>query len=100
MKGMALELEGTDVIAGRLSPGMVLTDFITKMPNGQQSQVIVDEKFRKIFNILADKPGTVATFLIPRILSNTRNDAQIAWLTKRKATWRFLTAGFRNNRLI
>jgi len=100
MKGMALELEGTDVIAGRLSPGMVLTEFITKMPDGEPSQVIANEQFRKIFNILADKPATVAKFLIPRILSNTKNDAQIAWLTKRKAAWRFLTAGFRKNRLI
>lgn len=100
MKGLAKELDGTNVIAGRLSPGMVLTDFITKTPNGEPSQVIADEKFRKTFNILADKPATVAKFLIPRILSNTRNDAQIAWLTKRKAAWRFITAGFRKNRLI
>lgn len=100
MKGLAQELEGTEVIAGRLSPGMLLTDFITKMPDGQQSQVMANEKFRKTFNILADKPGTVANFLIPRILSNTKNDAQIAWLTKRKATWRFMTAGFCKDRLI
>ena len=100
MEGMAQELAGTDVIAGRLSPGMVLTDFITKMPNDEPSQVIANEKFRKTFNILADKPATVAKFLIPRILSNTKNDAQIAWLTKRKATWRFMTAGFRKDRLI
>ncbi len=100
MKGLAKELDGTNVIAGRLSPGMVLTDFITKTPNGEPSPVIADEKFRKTFNILADKPATVAKFLITRILSNTRNDAQIAWLTKRKAAWRFITAGFRKDRLI
>ncbi len=100
IKGLAKELEGTAVIAGRLSPGMMLTDFITKTPDGEQSKVIEDEKFRKIFNILADKPETVAKFFIPRILSNTKNDAQIAWLTNRKAAWRFITAGFRKDRLI
>lgn len=100
MKGLAKELEGTGIIAGRLSPGMMLTDFITKTPDGEQSEVIADEKFRKIFNILADKPETVAKFFIPRILSNTKNDAQIAWLTNRKATWRFITAGLRKDRLI
>ncbi len=100
MKGLAKELEGTGIIAGRLSPGMMLTDFITKTPDGEQSEVIVDEKFRKIFNILADKPETVAKFFIPRILSNAKNDAQIAFLTNRKATWRFITAVFRKNRLI
>jgi len=100
MKGLAKELEGTGIIAGRLSPGMMLTDFITKTPDGEQSEVIADEKFRKIFNILADKPETVAKFFIPRILSNTKNDAQIAWLTNGKATWRFITAGLRKDRLI
>ncbi|NJD02806.1 MAG: SDR family oxidoreductase [Ruminiclostridium sp.] len=100
MKGLAKELEGTGIIAGRLSPGMMLTDFITKTPNGEQSEVMADGKFRKIFNILADKPETVAKFFIPRILSNTKNEVQIAWLTNRKAAWRFITAGFRKDRLI
>lgn len=100
MKGLAKELEGTGVIAGRLSPGMVLTDFITKTPDGDPSEIISDVKFKKLFNILADKPETVANFFIPRILSNTKNDAQIAWLTNRKAAWRFMTAGFRKDRLI
>ncbi|CZQ99297.1 glucose/ribitol dehydrogenase [Trichococcus palustris] len=100
MKGLAKELEGTNVIAGRLSPGMMLTDFITKTPDGEQSQVVADEKFRKTFNILADKPATVAKYFVPRILSNTKNDAQIAWLTNRKVAWRFMTAGFRKDRLI
>ncbi|OUL08676.1 alcohol dehydrogenase [Sedimentibacter sp. SX930] len=100
MRGLAKELEGTNVIAGRLSPGMVLTDFIKKTPDGEPSEVIADEKFRKTFNILADKPETVAKYFVPRILSNPKNDAQIAWLTNRKAAWRFMTAGFRKDRLI
>ena len=100
MKGFAKELEDTKIIAGRLSPGMVLTDFITKTPGGEPSEVIADEKFRKTFNILADKPETVAKYFVPRMLSNAKNDAQIAWLTNRKAAWRFMTAGFRKDRLI
>ena len=92
MKGLAKELAGTGVIAGRLSPGMMLTDFITKTPDGDQSEVISDEKFKKLFNALADRPETVAKFFIPRMLSNTKNDAQIAWLTNQKAVWRFITA--------
>jgi len=100
MKGLARELECTGITAGRLSPGMMLTDFITKTPDGEQSEVIADEKFRKIFNILADKSETVAKFFIPKILGNTRNDAQITWLTRRKAVWRFMTAGFRKDRLL
>ncbi len=100
MKGLAKELEGTGVIAGRLSPGMMLTDFITKTPDGDQSEVISDERFKKIFNIMADKPETVAKFLVPKMLSNTKNDAQFSWLTSRKAAWRFMTAGLRKSKLI
>ncbi|HHV60488.1 MAG: SDR family oxidoreductase [Clostridiaceae bacterium] len=100
MKGLARELKGTGVIAGRLSPGMMLTDFITKNPDGEQSEVITDEKFRKIFNILGDRPETVAKFFVSKMLSNNKNDTQIAWLTNRKAAWRFMTAGFRRDRLI
>ncbi|HHW00115.1 MAG TPA: SDR family oxidoreductase [Clostridiaceae bacterium] len=100
MRGLAKELEGTGVIAGRLSPGMMLTDFITKTPDGDPSEVISDEKFKKLFNILADRPETVAKFFIPEILRNTKNDVLIAWLTNRKAAWRFMTAPFRKGRLI
>jgi short-subunit dehydrogenase len=100
MKGLARELDGTGIIAGRLSPGMMLTDFITKTPDGEPSEVISDEKFKKIFNILADRPETVAKFFVPKILGNTKNDVQINWLTNKKAMWRFMTAGFRKDRMI
>ncbi|QSX09480.1 SDR family oxidoreductase [Alkalibacter rhizosphaerae] len=100
MKGVAKELEGTGVMAGRLSPGMMLTDFITKTPDGEQSEVITEKRFKKVFNTLADKPDTVAKFFIPKILSNRKNNAQIIWLTNRKAAWRFMTSAFRKDRLI
>lgn len=100
MKGLAKELEGTGIIAGRLSPGMVLTDFITKTPDGTPSEVVADPRFKKVFNILADKPETVADFFVPKILRNKRNGVQIVWLTHRKAAWRFITAGLRKDRLI
>ncbi len=100
MKGLARELKGTGVTAGRLSPGMMLTDFISKSPDGEQSEVVSDEKFKKIFNIMADTPDTVAKFFIPKILSNTRNNPHINWLTNRKAAWRFMTAGISRRKLI
>ena len=100
MKGLARELEGTGVTAGRLSPGMMLTDFITKNPDGGPSEVIRDKRFRKVFNILADRPETVAAFFIPKMLGNRKNDAHIVWLTNRKAAWRFMTAGVRRRELL
>jgi NAD(P)-dependent dehydrogenase (short-subunit alcohol dehydrogenase family) len=41
-----------------------------------------------------------AKFFIPRMLRNTKNDVQIAWLTNAKAAWRFMTAGLRKDRLL
>ena len=100
MKGLSKELEGTGVIAGRLSPGMMLTDFITKSPDGSPSKVVEEERFKRIFNILADRPETVAAFFIPRMLSNTKNDVQIAWLTNQKVMWRFMTSPFLKRKLL
>ncbi len=100
MKGLAKEVDGTGVISGRLSPGMMLTDFITKDPNGHESEVIKDQQFKRIFNILADTPETVAKFFIPEMLRNTHNDKHIVWLTNTKTAFRFMTAGNRKNRLI
>lgn len=99
-KGLAKELSGTPVLAGRLSPGMMLTDFITKTPDGEKSPVLDDQRFQKVFNILADKPETVAAFFVPRILSNTRNNAHIVWLSNIKATLRFSAAAFKKRKLI
>lgn len=100
MKGLAKELQGTGVIAGRLSPGMMLTDFITKSPDGEASEVLEDAQFIKIFNILADTPETVTKFFVPKMLTNQRNNSQITWLTNGKAAWRFATAGFRKRKLL
>jgi NAD(P)-dependent dehydrogenase (short-subunit alcohol dehydrogenase family) len=99
-KGLAKELAGTSVLAGRLSPGMMLTDFITKTPDGEKSPVVENQRFQKIFNILADKPETVADFLVPRILANTRNNAHIVWLTNTKSLLRFTKAAFNKRKLI
>lgn len=99
-RGLAKELEGTGVKAGRLSPGMMLTDFITKTPDGTKSPVIEQQNFQKIFNILADRPETVAAFFVPRILANTKNDAHVVWLTTAKAMARFTSAPFKKRRLL
>ena len=100
MKGLARELAGTGVIAGRLSPGMMLTDFLRKTPDGEKAALETDPKFKKIFNILGDKPETVAAYFIPRILGNSKNGAQIQWLSNIKASVRFMTSPFRKRNLV
>jgi NAD(P)-dependent dehydrogenase (short-subunit alcohol dehydrogenase family) len=99
-KGLAKELEGTPVLAGRLSPGMMLTDFMLKTPDGEKSPAIEQQDFRKVFNILADKPETVAAFFVPRMLANRKNGAQISWMSGGKAMGRFAAAPFSKRKLI
>jgi len=99
-RALARELKGTPVMAGRLSPGMMLTDFITRAPDGGKSPVIEEKSFKFVFNALADRPETVAGFFIPKILTNTKNDAHIVWLTNVKTIWRFITSPFNKRRLL
>jgi NAD(P)-dependent dehydrogenase (short-subunit alcohol dehydrogenase family) len=99
-KGLAKELEGTPVLAGRLSPGMMLTDFITRPVDGQKPSILEDKVSRKIFNILADRPETVAGYFVPRMLSNRKNNAHIVWLTRKKSYLRFAAAVFKKREII
>jgi NAD(P)-dependent dehydrogenase (short-subunit alcohol dehydrogenase family) len=99
-RGLARELKGTPVMAGRLSPGMMLTDFMTKGPDGAESSVIHDKNFRFVFNALADHPETVAAFFVPLILANRKNDAHLVWLTNSKTMVRFMKVPFSRRKLI
>jgi NAD(P)-dependent dehydrogenase (short-subunit alcohol dehydrogenase family) len=99
-KGLAKELKGTPVMAGLLSPGMVLTEFMTKTPEGETSPVLQNKSFQFIFNNLGDRPETVAAFFIPRILANRKNGAHIVWLTNAKSFYRMMKAPIVKRRLI
>ena len=83
----------TGVIVGRLSPGIMITDFISNaLGNGEK--IDLPEKTKKVYNILGDYPDVVAKFLVKNMLENSKNNAHIEWLTSKKAAFRFMTAGF------
>ena len=82
----------TGVIVGKLSPGIMITDFTTHSLVNQSIEL--SEKIKKVYNILGDTPETVGKFLVDNIVKNTKNNVKINWLTNRKAFARFLTAGF------
>ena len=88
-----LEERGSRVKAGRLSPGIMITDFTVKALGGEQS-IALPEKTKKVYNILGDYPDVVAEHLVKGLLENTQNNAHIEWLTTGKAAWRFMTAAF------
>jgi NAD(P)-dependent dehydrogenase (short-subunit alcohol dehydrogenase family) len=93
---LAKELAGTPVRIGSFRPGMVITDLVTgQFQEGSEEW----ERAKKIFNIIADRPETVAPWLAQRALQNDRNGARIAWSSPWKLGLRFLTAPFRKRNL-
>jgi NAD(P)-dependent dehydrogenase (short-subunit alcohol dehydrogenase family) len=95
---LAVEARGSGVLVGTLSPGIMITDFIrAQVDDGTPAE---RESRKKVYNILADKPETVARFLVPRILAARKNGTHIAWLTGRKAMFRFMTAGFARRKVL
>ena len=94
-QALAKELEerGSKVKAGRLSPGIMITDFTVKALGGAEN-IDLPEKTKKVYNILGDYPDVVAAHLVRGMLNNTKNNAHIEWLTNGKAAWRFMTSGF------
>ncbi len=94
-KGLIKELKDTPIQAGRLSPGMVFTDFLTNSLTGEADENL---KAKKVFNALADDVDTVTSFLVKEILNNNHHGVHIKWLTPRKILGRLITAPFRKDR--
>jgi short-subunit dehydrogenase len=83
----------TGIIIGKLSPGIMITDFITNALANKE-KIVLPEKTKKVYNILGDYPDVVANFLVNGMIHNTKNGAKIDWLPNRKAAWRFITSAF------
>ena len=79
VKSLAAELDGTPLIAGSLSPGMVVTDLLTIQ---REYDPETWERNKKIFNILAEKVETVTPILVDGILANDKNGERIAYASR------------------
>lgn len=91
-RALAKEARGTGVTVCALSPGMMITDFL--MGNLDREDAAKRDETIKLYNILADRPESVARFAAPRILANARSGRLIQWLTTPKVAFRFLSAPF------
>lgn len=87
------EIAHTNVIVGKLSPGIMITSFLTSS-QGKDNVSELSPKVKKVYNILGDYPDVVAEFLVKEMIVNKKNDKRISWLTNGKAFKRFLFAGF------
>lgn len=94
-QALAKEIESMEVnvMVGRLSPGIMITDFIVN--SYRDKKIELSNKNKKVYNILGDYPDVVAKYLVNKMITNTNNNVKINWLTNRKAAFRFMTAGFK-----
>jgi NAD(P)-dependent dehydrogenase (short-subunit alcohol dehydrogenase family) len=83
------EVDGTPVLIGSISPGMVMTDFITEARERNPENW---ERVKRIMNIIGDRVETVTPWIARKILENQKNGAQINWSNSLKIFFRFLTA--------
>ena len=94
-EALAKEAErlNTKVLVGKITPGIMITNFLHNAL-GDGEKINLDEKTKKVYNILGDYPETIAEFMVDKIINNTKNNAKFMWLTNKRAAWRFMTAGF------
>ena len=99
-RALAIEARsaGSKIKVGAVSPGIMITDFTM----GALSKMDGEDRKRTtaVFNILGDRPETVAAFLVPRMLAARANGVRIAWLGGAKIAWRFMTASIVKRRVI
>ena len=89
---VAREAARTPVIIGSFNPGMVATDMLLKQYEGKPKEW---EAVRPIFNIIAERPETVAPWMAECILTNTQNGRNFSYNSTLKLSLRFLTAPFK-----
>ena len=97
-RALAKEAEGTGVLICALSPGMMITDFL--MSSLAKENETQRAKTIRLYNILADRPETVARFAGPRILANEGSGKLLSWLTTVKVIGRFLASPLSRRKLV
>jgi len=96
-RSLAAELKGTPVIAGALSPGMVLTDLYTRY---RQSSPQSWESIKRVLNLFGERIETVTPWLARRILENKKNGVEIRRLTTARFLGRILSYPLNRTRVV
>jgi short-subunit dehydrogenase len=72
------DLEGLPILIGEIQPGMVITDLITGQHAGGSEEW---KKNKKVYNILANREEVVTPWLVQKMLSNTKTNAKLKYVT-------------------
>ena len=98
MDSMNKELQDKNIIVGKITPGIMMTNFIHNSL-GDGEHIDIDPKTIKIYNILGDYPETIASNLVPKIINNKKKNPKYVWLTKGRAFGRFMSAPFKKRNI-
>ncbi len=85
-----------NIQVGKITPGIMITNFINHSL-GDKKEFELSDKVKMVYNILGDRPETIAEFMVQRIEKNTKNNVKLTWLTKKRAFGRFMKAPFKKN---
>lgn len=84
---------GNYVNIGKITPGIMITNFIgTSMGDGDKIEL--SDKTKRVYNILGDRPETIAKYMVEKICCNKKNNVKFVWLSSRRAMARFIKAMF------
>lgn len=91
-KSLINEYKKTPLIIGYMSPGIVVTDLLTRDLNDANS-----EEFKQrlgLLNIVADRVETVAPHLVKGALNASKTGASVRWMTVWQLLGRFIKSPF------
>lgn len=91
-KSLVRENAGSALVIGYLSPGIVVTELLTRDLYGPGAPEL--ESRGRILRLLADRVETVAPFLVDGMLKAEKSGAAIRWMTPWQALGRVLTSPF------
>jgi NAD(P)-dependent dehydrogenase (short-subunit alcohol dehydrogenase family) len=92
-KSLVKECAGTPVLVCTASPGIVITEFLTRDLYAHDPAQLVARRGRLI--LLADRVETVAPALVDGMLKADKPGADVRWMTPMRAIGRLLAAPFR-----
>ena len=92
-ESLAHELRDYNIKVGKITPGIMITNFLYHSL-GDGRELVIDEKTKKIYNILGDYPDAIASYMVKRIINNKKKTPKFVWLTKFRSFRRFMTYPF------
>jgi len=92
-ESLAKELKDYNINVGKITPGIMITNFIYHSL-GDGKELTIDDKTKKIYNILGDYPETIAKFMVEKIINNKKKNPKFVWLSNFRAFRRFMSYPF------